>query len=325
MSKIVTAAVLGLLTLFAGVCAAQPAQPWPSKPIRLVVPYPPGGGNDAFARFFGQKLGERLGQPVVVDNKPGAGTLIGTEAAAKAPADGYTWLLSSVTTHALAPALYAKVPFDAIKDFAPVTILGVAPTVIVVNKDFPANTLQEFVAEAKRNPGKYTFASGGLGTTPHIAGEIFKSQAGIDLLHVPYKGGGPAMADLMAGRVNVIFDTAASAMPHVRGGKVKILAIATPRRQPDYPDVPTAAEAGYPNYKVDSWYSLHVPAGTPPADIKRIWEEVAYLMKQPDVQEKLKTFYAEPGGMPPEEFGKYVQAEYDRYARIIKDANIKAE
>jgi len=325
MFKIVTAVVAGLLTLCCGSAAAQPASPWPSKPIRLVVPYPPGGGNDAFARFFGQKLAERLGQPVVIDNKPGAGTLIGTEVAAKSPADGYTWLLSSVTTHALAPALYSKVPFDAIKDFAPVTTLGVAPTVIVVNKDFPANTLQEFVAEVKRNPGKYAYASGGLGTTPHIAGEIFKSQAGLDLLHVPYKGGGPALADLIAGRVQVMFDTAASAMPHVRGGKIKILAIATPKRQPDYPDVPTAAEAGYPDYKVDSWYSLHVPAGTPPADIKRIWEEVAYLMKQPDVQEKLKTFYAAPGGMPPDEFGRYVQAEYDRYSKIIKQAGIKAE
>ncbi len=325
MSKIVTAVVLGLLTLASGAVVAQPAAPWPSKPIRLVVPYPPGGGNDTFARFFGQKLGERLGQPVVVDNKPGAGTLIGTEVAAKAPADGYTWLLSSITTHALAPALYAKIPFDPIKDFAPVTILGVAPTVIVVNKDFPANTLQEFVAEVKRNPGKYAYASGGLGTTPHIAGEIFKQQAGVDLLHVPYKGGGPALADLIGGRVQVMFDTAASAMPHVRGGKIKALAIATPTRQADFPDLPTAAEAGYPDYKVDSWYSLHVPAGTPPADIKRIWEEVSYLMKQPDVQEKLKTFYAAPGGMPPEEFGRYVQAELDRYTKIIKAGNIKAE
>lgn len=325
MFRIVIAAVLGLLAIASGPAAAQSAQPWPNKPIRLVVPYPPGGGNDAFARFFGQKLAERLGQPVVIDNKPGAGTLIGTEVVAKAPNDGYTWLLSSVTTHALAPALYSKIPFDALKDFAPVTTLGVAPTVIVVNKDFPANTLQEFVAMAKKNPGKYTFASGGLGTTPHIAGEIFKQQAGVDLLHVPYKGGGPAIADLIAGRVDIIFDTAASAMPHVRGGKLKALAIATPTRQADYPEVPTTAEAGYPNYRVDSWYSLHVPAGTPPADIKRIWEEVAALMKQPDVQEKLKAFYATPGGMPPDEFGKYVNAEYDRYSKLIKAAGIKAE
>jgi len=314
-----------LLTLAPTLAHAQAAPAWPTKPVRLVVPYPPGGGNDALARLFGQKLGERLGQPVVVDNKPGAGTLIGTEVVAKAPGDGYTWLLSSVTTHALAPALYAKVPFDPIKDFAPVTILGVAPTVIVVNKDFPANTLQEFVAEVKRNPGKYAYASGGLGTTPHIAGEIFKQQAGIDLLHVPYKGGGPAVADLIGGRVQVMFDTAASAMPHVRGGKLKALAIATPQRQADYPDLPTVTEAGYPNYKVDSWYSLHVPAGTPPAEIKRIWEEVVFALKQPDVREKLKGLYAEPGGMPPDEFGRYVKAELDRYSKIIKDGGIKAE
>ncbi|MFO1312269.1 MAG: tripartite tricarboxylate transporter substrate binding protein [Burkholderiales bacterium] len=322
MSRIVHAVALALLALS---CLPAAAQPWPSKPIKLIVPYPPGGGNDTLARLFGQKLGERLGQPIVIENKPGAGTLIGTEAAAKSPGDGYTWLLSSVTTHALAPALYPNVRYDPIKDFAPVTILGVAPTVIVVNKDFPANTLQEFVAEVRRNPGKYAFASGGLGTTPHIAGEIFKSQNGLDLLHVPYKGGGPAIADLIGGRVQVMFDTAASAMPHVRAGKLKALAIAAPGRQPDYPDLPTAAEVGFPNYRVDSWYSLHVPAGTPPQDVKRIWEEVLWALEQSDVKERLKALYAEPGGMSPEEFAKYQKVELDRYTKIIKEAGIKAE
>ncbi|MEO6065198.1 MAG: tripartite tricarboxylate transporter substrate binding protein [Lysobacterales bacterium] len=313
--------------LFACAWTAFPAlaQPWPSKPIRLIVPYPPGGGNDTLARLFGIKLGERLGQPVVIENRPGAGTLIGSEAAAKAAGDGYTLLLSSVTTHALAPALYPKVPYDPIKDFVPITILAIAPTVVVVNKDFPATTLQELIAEAKRNPGKYTFASGGSGTTPHIAGEIFKSMAGIDLLHVPYKGGGPALTDLMGGRVDMMFDTAASAMPHVRGGKLRALAIASAKRHADYADLPTVTEAGLPSYRVDSWYSLHAPAGTPREVVVRIHSEIVEILKQPEVKEKLRALYADPSGLPPDEFATYIKAELDSYTKIIRAAGIKVE
>lgn len=321
--RILLAAVFAGLALAA--LAPAHAQQWPTKPIRLIVPYPPGGGNDNLARLFGQKIGERLGQPLVVDNRPGAGTLIGTELASKAPGDGYTLLLSSVTTHALAPALYPKVPYDAIKDFIPITILGVAPTVIVVNKDFPATTLQELIAECKRNPGKYAYASGGSGTTPHIAGEIFKSMAGIDILHVPYKGGGPAITDLIGGRVQMMFDTAASAMPHVRAGNLRAIAIAAPKRHPDYPDLPTVADAGMPGYQVDSWYSLHAPAGTPREVVSRLHSEVVEVLKQPDVRDKLRTFYADPGGMPPDEFGAYVKVELDRYTKLIRSAGIKVE
>src|SRR5688572_22334813 len=215
-----------LLILMLSAFAMQAlAQSYPTKPVRVVVPYPPGGGNDTLGRLFAAKLGERMGQPFVVENRPGAGTMIGTEAAAKSAPDGYTILLSSIATHALSPNLYARVPYDPVKDFAPITLLGIAPTVLVVNYDLPAKTLQEFIAAAKAKPGALAYASGGNGTPPHINGEVFKSIAGVDLLHVAYKGGGPALVDLMAGRVQAMLDTAASAMPHVRSGKLRALAL----------------------------------------------------------------------------------------------------
>ena len=295
-------ATLALLALALLPTTQAHAQTWPTKPVRLIVPYPPGGGNDNLARIFSQKLGERLNQTFVVENRPGAGTLIGSEVAAKAPGDGYTLLLSSIVTHALAPALYPKIPYDPIRDFVPITTLAVAPTVLVVNQAFPAKSVQEVITLAKASPGKYTFPSGGNGTTPHISGEIFKSMTGVDLLHVPYKGGGPAIADVMGGQVDMMFDTAASAMPHVRSGKLRALAIATPKRHPDFPDLPTFAEQGLPDYAINSWYSLHAPAGTPREVIQRLHAEVVNVLRTPDVVEKLRALNADPGGMPPDEF-----------------------
>jgi tripartite-type tricarboxylate transporter receptor subunit TctC len=301
------------------------AQAWPAKPVRIIVPYPPGGGNDNLARVFGQKLTERTGQPFVIENKPGAGTLIGSEAAAKAAGDGYTLLLSSVVTHALAPALYAKIPYDPLRDFVPVTTLAVAPTILVVNKDFPAKTVTELIALANANPGKYTYATGGSGTTPHIAGEIFQSMTGTDLLHVPYKGGGPAITDLVGGRIDMMFDTAASAMPHVRSGNLRALAIATPTRHPDFPDLPTFAEQKLPDYSINSWYSLHAPAGTPPDVDNKLYGDVVVVLQAPDVKEKLRTLSVDPGGMPPDKFAAFVKSELDRYGEVIRKANIKAD
>jgi tripartite-type tricarboxylate transporter receptor subunit TctC len=316
------ALVIGLIALHP---ASVAAQTWPSKPVRIIVPYPPGGGNDNLARIFAQKLGDKMGQPFVIENKPGAGTLIGSDAAAKAAPDGYTILLSSIVTHALAPALYAKVPYDPVKDFTPVTILAVAPTVLIVNKDFPAKSVQDLIALAKANPGKYTFASGGNGTTPHVSGEIFKAMTGTDLLHIPYKGGSPALTDLMGGQVDVMFDTAASAMPHVRSGKLRALAIATPKRHPDFPDLPTFAEQGLPDYAINSWYSLHAPAGTPRDVILKLHGEVVVALRSPDVTEKLRTLNADPGGMPPDEFAAFVRQESDRYGQVIRKAGIRLE
>ena len=325
MNRGTSIAVLALFTLCTMPAGPADAQAWPNKPVRLIVPYPPGGGNDNLARIFAQKLGERLNQPFVVENRPGAGTLIGTEAAAKAQGDGYVLLLSSIVTHALAPALYPKVPYDPIRDFVPVTTLAVAPTVLVVNQAFPAKSVQEVITLAKASPGKYTFASGGNGTTPHISGEIFKSMTGTDLLHVPYKGGAPAIADLMGGQVNMIFDTAASAMPHVRSGKLRALAIATPKRHPDFPDLPTFAEQGLPDYSINSWYSLHAPAGTPREIVQRLHAEVVSALRSPDVIEKLRALNADPGGMPPDEFDAFVRAELERYGQVIRKAGIKLE
>ena len=314
-----------LLMLLCALAVPVSAQPYPAKAVRVIVPYPPGGGNDTLGRLFAAKLGERMGQPFVVENRPGAGTMIGTEAAAKSPPDGYTILLSSIATHALSPNLYARVPYDPIKDFAPITLLGVAPTVMVVNKDLPAASLAEFISLAKAKPGNFTYASGGNGTPPHINGEVFKALAGIDLLHVPYKGGGPALADLVAGRVHVMLDTAASAMPHVRGGRLRALAISARERSPEYPEVPTFAEAGLPQYETNAWYSMHAPAGTPPEIVRRLNAELVAILKDPDILARFKQLSTEPVGNSPEEFAAFVKAELEKYARIIKAANIRLD
>jgi tripartite-type tricarboxylate transporter receptor subunit TctC len=316
------------LLLIPLVCAlAVPAygQSYPSKPVRMIVPYPPGGGNDTFGRLFAAKLGERTGQPFLVENRPGAGTMIGTEAAAKSAADGYTILLSSIATHALSPNLYSRVPYDPIKDFAPITLLGIAPTVLVINQDLPAQSLQALISLAKSKPGALAYASGGNGTPPHINAEVFKAVAGVDLLHVAYKGGGPALTDLMAGRVHVMLDTAASAMPHVRGGKLRALALSAPKRSAEYPDLPTFAEAGLPQYDTNAWYSMHAPAGTPADIVRRLNRELVAILKDPDILARFKQLSTDPVGNSPEEFGAFVKVELDKYARIIKAAGIKLD
>ena len=301
------------------------AQDYPARPIRLIVPYPPGGGNDTLARIFGQKLAERWGQQIVIDNRPGAGTTIGAAIAAKAPADGYTLLLSSIATHALAPALYAKPGYDPIKDFAAVTTLAVAPTLFVAYRGLPAKAVKDFIALAKAKPGEIRFASGGNGTTPHIAGEVFKALTATDLMHVPYKGGGPAHIDLIAGRVQVMFDTAASASPHVRSGKMRALAIGLAKRYPDLADVPTFAEQGLPDYNVDSWYSLHAPAGTPRAVIDRIYREIASILDTAEIRERLRQLVSTAGGLDPAAFDAYVRREHARYDKLIKATAIRID
>src|SRR5688572_11742469 len=314
-----------LIALFCCVSLQAYGQAYPTKPVRVVVPYPSGGGNDTLGRLFAAKLGERMGQPFVVENRPGAGTMIGTEAAAKSAPDGYTILLSSIATHALAPNLYARVPYDPVQDFAPITLLGIAPTVLVVTPDLPAKNVQDLIGLAKAKPGQFAYASGGNGTPPHINAEVFKSVAGIDLLHVAYKGGGPALTDLMAGRVHVMLDTAASAMPHVRGGKLRALALSAPKRSAEYPDLPTFAEAGLPQYDTNAWYSMHAPAGTPADIVRRLNTELVAILKDPDIVARFKQLSTDPVGNSPEEFGAFVKAELDKYARVIKAAGIKLD
>jgi len=313
-----------LLAALAGCCVAY-AQSYPTKPIRLIVPYPPGGGNDTLARLFGAKLTEAWGQQVVVDNRPGAGTIIGTQIAARAVPDGYTLLLSSIATHAIAPNLYAKPGYDPVKDFAPITLLAVAPTVVCVNPSVPARSLKELITLAKAKPGELKFASGGAATPPHMAGEIFASMTGIKLVHVPYKGGGPAHAGLLGGESTMMFDTAASILPHVRAGRLRALAIARSQRLPEYPDLPTFSEAGVLGYEVNAWYSMHAPAGVPKEIIARVNRELARILKLADIQERLKVLGSEGVGNSPEEFARFVRAESAKYAKAIKEAGVRVE
>jgi tripartite-type tricarboxylate transporter receptor subunit TctC len=301
------------------------AQTYPTKPIRMIVPYPPGGGNDTLARLFGVKLTEAWGQQVVVDNRPGAGTIIGTQIAARAVPDGYTLLLSSIATHAIAPNLYAKPGYDPVKDFAPITLLAVAPTVVCVNPSVPAKSLKDLIALAKAKPGELKFASGGAATPPHMAGEIFAAMTGIRLVHVPYKGGGPAHAGLLGGETTMMFDTAASILPHVRAGRLRALAIARSQRLPEYPNLPTFSEAGVPGYEVNAWYSVHAPAGVPKDIVARLNRELVRILKLPDIQERLKVLGSEGVGNSPEEFAGFVRAESAKYAKAIRAAGVKVE
>ena len=314
-----------LIVVLSAVAVHALAQPYPAKPVRVIVPYPPGGGNDILGRLFAARLGERMGQPFVVENRPGAGTMIGTEAAAKSPPDGYTLLLSSIATHALSPNLYSRVPYDPVKDFAPITLLGIAPTVLVVNKDLPAKDVAELIALAKAKPAELAYASGGNGTPPHINGELFKSVAGVNLLHVPFKGGGAALADLTAGRVHVMLDTAASAMSHVRAGRLRALAISASKRSAEYPDLPTFAEAGLPGYDTNAWYSMHAPAGTPAEIVRRLNAELIAILKEPEIVNRFRQLSTDPVGNSPDEFAGFVKRELDKYARVIKAAGIKLD
>jgi tripartite-type tricarboxylate transporter receptor subunit TctC len=301
------------------------AQAYPNRPVRLIVPYPPGGGNDTLARLFGQKLTESWGQQIVVDNRPGAGTIIGAQLAARALPDGYTLLLSSIATHAVAPNLYRNAGYDPVRDFSPVTLLAIAPTVLCVNPSVPARSVQELLALARAKPGELKFASGGNGSPPHMAGEIFASMTGIKLLHVPYKGGGPAIAGLIGGETTMMFDTAASILPHVRGGKLRALAIARSARLPEYPELPTFVEAGIKGYEVDAWYSVHAPAGVPKEIVAKVNRELVRILGLPDIKERLKALGSEGVGNSPEEFAKFVRAESNKYAKAIREAGIKVE
>ena len=301
------------------------AQSYPAKTIRLIVPYPPGGGNDTLARIFGQKLTEAWGQQVIVDNRPGAGTTIGTALAARASPDGYTLLLSSIASHGVSPSLYRNPGYDPVRDFAPITLLAVAPMVLGVNVSRAINSVQDLIKLAKARPGTLKYATAGSGSPMHMGGEIFKDLTGVDMIHVPYSGGGPALISLIGGETDIAFDTAASILPHVRSGKLRALAIARPARLAEYPNIPTFIEAGLPAYEANAWYSMHAPAGTPRAVILKINRQLAAAIKLPDVQEKLRQLGSDGVGDSPGHFGAFVRAELDKYSRLIKKAGIKVE
>ncbi len=301
------------------------AQQFPSKPIRLIVPYPPGGGNDTISRLVAQKMQENWGQQVLVDNRPGAGTTIGTALAARTAPDGYTFMISSVAGHAMAPQLYSNPGYDPVKDFAPITLFATTPMLLAVGAGTQARTLQELIAAAKANPNKISYASGGNGTPPHLAAAIFTEKTGTQMVHVPYKGSGPALVDVMAGQVTFIIDTAASATPHVRGGKMRGLAITGKRRWPDLPEVPTFAEGGIADYDASSWYGFHAPAGTPRAIVTQLNQELVRIVRLPDIQEKLRQMSAEPIGNTPAEFDAFVKAEIAKWGKVIRALNLKID
>jgi len=313
-----------LLALALLVMAAGANAQYPAKPIRMIVTYPPGGGADTMARIIAPKLSERLGQQVVVENKAGASGQIGADLVAKSPADGYTILLDA-TAYSVNPSLYPKLPYDPIKDFAPVTVLVRVPNILVVTPGFAPKSVQELVALAKSKPGQLSYASSGNGSAQHLAAELFKVGAGVDIVHIPYKGGAPAIADVMGGQVPMFFGNMSSALPHVKSGRVRALAVTGGKRSANVPDLPTIAESGVPGYEVYEWNGVFAPAGTPAAIVNRLQAEIARIMHLPEVSEKLAALGAEAVANTPQEAAAFVKAEIAKWTMVVKQANIKAE
>ena len=312
-----------LALLVAVVAATAAAQVYPNKPIRVIVPYPPGGGTDVIARILQEPLAADLGQPIVIDNRGGAAGNLGTDLAAKATADGYT-ILFTLSSHTINPKLYDKLPFDVERDFAPITLATLVPQILVANPSLPANNMKELIALAKANPGKLNYASVGTGSPAHIAGELLKLKTGIDMVHVPYKGGGPAVIDTIGGQVQLAFVSMPAAWQHVKAGKLKALGVTSARRAVAAPDVPAIAET-VPGYVVDSWYGALAPAKTPPAAITRLNAAFAKALENPQVKEKLLAQGAEAAPGTPAEFDRRIKDELAQWELVIKSANIRPE
>ena len=321
-------------TLFrAAACAAIAAftlaghaqAPYPSKPIRLVVPFPAGGTTDILARAVAQKLTESTGQPVVVDNRPGAGGNIGAELVARSAPDGYTLLMGTVGTHAINPSLYVKMPYDHVRDFAPVILVAGVPNVLVVNPALPVNSVQELIAYGRANPGKLNFASSGSGTSIHLSGELFKTMAGVQMTHVPYKGSSPALQDLVGGQVQLMFDNLPSSLALIKAGKLKALAVTSTQRSGVLPDVPTVAEAGLPGFEASSWFGVLAPAGTPKDAIAKLYGEIARWLATSEAKEKLAGQGAIAAGLSPDDFARYITAETAKWQKVVKESGAKVD
>ncbi|WP_255429262.1 Bug family tripartite tricarboxylate transporter substrate binding protein [Ramlibacter albus] len=320
MKKYLVAATAAL------VCVAAGAQEYPSKQVTMIVGYPAGGAVDAVGRLIAQRLTDALGKPVVVDNKAGASGSIGAQFVAKAPADGHTLLVAPLTSYAMNATLFpATTGYHLDKDFAPVSLVGYLPLVLVVNEGVSASSAKDLVSMAKAKPASLNYASSGNGSIEHVAGEMFKRQAGVSLLHIPYRGAAPAMTDLMSGQVQVMFATTATAVANLKTGKIKPLMVATPQRISALPDVPTAREAGLPGFEVASTYAVLAPAGTPPAVVRRLNQEVAKIIQNPEVRTRFQTLGIEAMTSTPEEATTRVAGELSKWGKAIKDANIKAE
>ena len=306
------------------VCSAAGAQEWPTKPVTLIVPFAAGGTTDLVGRPLAQGLGERLGQTVVVDNRAGAGGTLGAAAAAKSPPDGYTLFLATIA-HTIAPGIYHNLAYDFEKDFDPITVVAEVPNVLIVNPAVPAKTAAELIAYIKAHPGKVNFGSAGPGSVEHLSGELFRSMAGLDIVHVPYKGGAPMMTDLIAGHIEMAVETSGSALQHIKSGAVRALAVSTRERSPFFPDLPTLDEAGLKGYDVTTWYGLLAPHGTPAAIRDKLFRETIELLKSPNMIARLKDLGAVAGGEPPERFAVFIRSETAKWTKVAKEAGITAE
>jgi tripartite-type tricarboxylate transporter receptor subunit TctC len=314
-----------LAALLGAVFPALGQDPYPSKPVRIVVPYPAGGVADLLPRTVGAKLSEKWKQPVVVENKPGASGNIGMAEGARAEPDGYTLVLAPTGNLTVNQFLFRELPFDVARDFAPVTVLATSPNVLVVHPSVPAKTFKELIAHARANPGKLNFSSPGSGSGAHLAGELLNVEAGIKTVHVPYKGMAPAVSDLVGGQVQMMFAGISTALPHIRAGKLVALAIASPQRSAQLPDVPTVAESGFPGFDVTSWYGIVVRSGTPPAVVRKLHADMAEALASADVKDKLAGLGLDPLGNSPEDFAKMIAAESRKWSEIVRKADIKPQ
>jgi tripartite-type tricarboxylate transporter receptor subunit TctC len=315
-----------LLITAALVSVAVPsvAQTYPSKPIKIVVPFTPGGFNDILGRMLAQRLTEAWGQPAVVENRPGAGTTIGSEAVAKSPPDGYTFLIVALPFSVI-PSLYPKARFDVLKDFAPVMLAGATPNILVVAPSVPANTVQELIALAKAKPGALSYASAGAGSSPHLSMELFKQLAGVDLVHVPYKGSAGGVTDLLAGQIAVLFDNVPNVIQQIRAGKMRALAVTSAKRASMVPDIPTMAESGVPDYEITAWFGIVAPAGTPAEIIAKLNAEANKMLTAPDIRDRFAKAGVEPMGGTSVEFERHMQVEVAKWAKVVAAAGIKVE
>lgn len=317
LGSIASAVVLGA-GLLGGTSAL--AQAYPTKPVTIIVPFAAGGTTDILARIIGQALTAELGQPVVVDNRAGAGGNIGGQAAAKAAPDGHTLFMGTVGTHAINASLYKKMPFDPVKDFAPLTRVANVPNLLVANPAQPYKSVKDLIAYAKANPGKVNFGSSGNGSSIHLSGELFKSLAKVDMQHVPYKGSAPAVTDLLGNQIGIMFDNMPSAIQHVRSGKLVPLAVTTAKRSPELPNVPTIAEAGVPGYEATSWFGMFAPAGTPAPVLAKLNAAIVKVLAQPDVKKKINEQGAEVYSETPEQFAAFIQAESVKWGKVVKES-----
>lgn len=317
-------ATLVLMMLAGAGAQAQSGDTYPNKPIRFILPFPPGGGTDILGRIIAERLTQNMGQPVVMENRGGAGGNVGAEAAARSAPDGYTLVLVAPSL-AISPSLYAKLNYDPVKDLAPISLVGTVPNVLITHPSVPAQNLAEFIALAKTKPGGMNFGSGGSGTSNHLGGELFNSVAGVKLVHVPYKGVNLAMNDVLGGQIQLVVIGIPAALPHIKAGRLRALGVIAPQRAPTLPEVPTVAEAGLPNYEVTTWYGVLAPAGTPRAIIARLNTELGRVMHAPDLKERFAATGTEPRTSTPEEFADYIRQEIAKWGKVVRDAGLKAD